>query len=167
MRQRLSPYMLLVVVVGIATMAVVASAKDETNSAAQAMVNRFADSWNRADGTAYGENYWPDAELVDPTGVIVTGREAIVKEHIDLWAGIFKGTHQKVTIRRVRVLCPDYMVVDFDAFLSDMKALPPGAAVDSQGVLTAHLKHIMQKRHGEWKIVLAQNTLVAAPQSGK
>ena len=47
-------------------------------AAAAAMVQRFADSWNRADGTAYGENYWPEAELVDPTGAIIDGQKAIV-----------------------------------------------------------------------------------------
>jgi len=167
MRQGLSPYMLLIVIVGIVSVTVVASAKNEANSAAQAMVNRFADSWNRADGAAYGENYWPDAELVDPTGAIVTGREAIVKEHVDLWAGIFRSTHQKASIRRVRVLCPDYMVVDFDAHLTGMKALPPGATTTADGVLVAHLKHIMQKRNGQWKIVLAQNTLVAMPRGAR
>lgn len=26
----------------------------------------LVDSWNRADRGAYGENYWPEAELVDP-----------------------------------------------------------------------------------------------------
>src|SRR2546423_11502471 len=62
-------------------------------AAAQAMVARFVDSWNRADGVAYGENYWPDAELVDPTGVISRGKAAIVQEHVDLWAGTFKETH--------------------------------------------------------------------------
>jgi hypothetical protein len=35
------------------------------------MVQRFSDPWNRADGVSYGENYWPEAELVDPSGMIV------------------------------------------------------------------------------------------------
>ena len=141
------------------------SPQEEANAAAQAMVSRFVNSWNRADGAAYGKNYWPDAELVDPSGVIVSGRAAIVKEHVDLWKGIFKDTRQTATIRRTRVLCPDYIVVDFDAHLSGFRALPPGATAPPGGVLVAHLKHIMQKRHGVWKIVLAQNTLIAAPQS--
>jgi hypothetical protein len=34
----------------------------EAAAAAQAMVDRFVSSWNRADGVAYGENHWPDAE---------------------------------------------------------------------------------------------------------
>ncbi|HEX5387105.1 MAG TPA: hypothetical protein VFW66_10420, partial [Gemmatimonadales bacterium] len=65
----------------------------EAGAAAQAMVDRFVDSWNRADGAAYGKNYWPEAELVDPIGIISRGREAIVQEHVDLWAGPFKGSH--------------------------------------------------------------------------
>jgi hypothetical protein len=55
----------------------------EASEAARAMVARFVDSWNRADGAAYGENYWPDAELVDPSGVISRGQAIIVQEHIE------------------------------------------------------------------------------------
>ncbi len=138
--------------------------QDEVTAAAQAMVERFADSWNRADGAAYGENYWPDAELIDPSGVVVSGRAAIVKEHVDLWAGAFKGTRQKVTVRRVKVLSAEYFLVDFDAYLTGVRAAPPGATLPADGVLVAHLKHIMQKRGGEWRVLFAQNTLVAVPQ---
>ena len=48
----------------------------EADVAAKAMVERFVDSWNRADGAASGENYWPDAELVNPSGVISQGQAA-------------------------------------------------------------------------------------------
>jgi uncharacterized protein (TIGR02246 family) len=143
------------------------SPQEEADAAAHAMVSRFVNSWNRADGAAYGENYWPDAELVNPSGVVLAGRAAIVKEHVELWKGIFKATRQTATIRRTTVLCPDYIVVDFDARLSGFHALPPGANAPPGGVLVAHLKHIMQKRHGVWKILLAQNTLVAASQSAR
>src|SRR5919204_3362453 len=71
---------------------------------ADAMVERFVDSWNRADGAAYGENYWPNAELVNPSGAIVDGKAAIVKEHIDLWNGIFKGSRATGRVRNVRML---------------------------------------------------------------
>ena len=60
----------------------------EALSAANVMVQRFADSRNHADGAAYGENYWPEAELVNPSGAIVSGKAAIVQEHVDFvgWA---------------------------------------------------------------------------------
>jgi hypothetical protein len=65
-------------------------AGDEAQSVAIAMVNRFVDSWNRADGAAYGENYWPDSELVDPTGAIKSGRTAIEQEHAECGPALSK-----------------------------------------------------------------------------
>ena len=128
----------------------------EARAAAEAMVERFVDSWNRADGAAYGENYWPDAELVDPSGAIHEGRAAIVNMHVELWAGPFKGTRQAGSVRRIRMLCPSAMVVDFDAVLSGVRGAPPGVQPPADGVLHAHLKHVMQKRSGQWKVIAAR-----------
>jgi uncharacterized protein (TIGR02246 family) len=128
---------------------------------AQAMVARFVDSWNRADGAAYGENYWPDAELVDPTGAISRGKAAIVQEHVDLWAGPFKGTHVAGTVRRIRMLGPAFMMVDFDVELSGIRQPPPGIPADAAGVVRNHLKHILARRNGAWKVLGAQNTFIA------
>lgn len=133
----------------------------EADDAARAMVARFVDSWNRADGRAYGENYWHDAELVDPSGFISRGQAAIVQEHVDLWAGIFKGSHLVGQVRRVRMLGPIFMMVDFDTELSGLRQLPPGSPADPAGVLHNRLKHIMEFRQGTWKVLAAQNTFVA------
>jgi uncharacterized protein (TIGR02246 family) len=135
---------------------------DNTQAAASAMVNRFADSWNRADGAAYGENYWPEAELVDPSGVIRSGRAAIVQEHVDLWAGVFRGSRAAGKVRRITRLGSNYMIVDFDVELSGVRQLPPGSPPNANGVLRNHLKHIMEKRNGVWKVLSAQNTFIAA-----
>jgi uncharacterized protein (TIGR02246 family) len=132
-------------------------------AAAEAMVTRFVDSWNRADGEAYGENYWLDAELVDPSGVISRGRSAIVQEHVELWGGIFKGSRIVGQVRRIRMLGPAFMMVDFDVELSGVHQLPPGSPADARGVLHNHLKHILERRHGVWKVLGAQNTFVARP----
>jgi uncharacterized protein (TIGR02246 family) len=134
----------------------------EARAAAQQTVQRFVDSWNREDGKAYGENYWPDAELVNPSGGIVNGRAAIAKEHVDLWAGIFKGSHVEAKVRRIRRLDPNHIIVDFDPELSHIQKPPPGAPPN--GVIKTHLKHILEKRHGEWKVVAAQNTFIAPQQ---
>jgi uncharacterized protein (TIGR02246 family) len=133
----------------------------EAAAAAHAMVQRFVDSWNRADGAAYGENYWPEAELVDPSGRISRGQAAIVQEHVDLWGGIFKGSHIKGTVRRIRMLGPTFMMVDFDTELSGIRQLPPGSPADAAGVVRNHLKHILERRQGAWKVLAAQNTFIA------
>jgi uncharacterized protein (TIGR02246 family) len=136
----------------------------DAKAAAQAMVERFADSWNRADGKAYGENYWPEAELVNPSGAIVDGQAAIVQEHVDLWSGIFKGSHAVGRVRKIRMLGPNSMMVDFDVEVSNVGHLPPGSPMYSDGILRNHLKHILEKRIGQWKVIAAQNTFIAPPR---
>jgi uncharacterized protein (TIGR02246 family) len=132
--------------------------KQEEQNAADSMMSRFVDSWNQADGTAYGEGYWPDAELVDPTGTIWKGRTAIAQMHVDLWNGPFKESRVQAALHNIRSLGPNHMIVDMDLALSGVKGLPPGAAMDREGIIHCHLKHIMEKRDGVWRIVAAQNT---------
>ena len=134
---------------------------DEAQAAANAMVDRFVDSWNRADGAAYAQNYWPEAELVDPVGRILSGRTAIVQEHIEMWGGAFKGSHISGRVRRIQRLGSKYMVVDFDAEVSGVRELPPGSPAGAN-TLRSHLKHVMEKRSGLWKVLSAQNTFIAA-----
>ena len=133
----------------------------EAQAAANAMVNRFADSWNRADGPAYGENYWPEAELVNPSGQVLSSQAAIVQEHLDLWGGIFKGSHIVGKVRRIQMLGSDHMIVDFDLELTGIRQAPPGSPPGTK-VLRNHIKHVMEKRNAVWKVLSAQNTFIAA-----
>lgn len=133
----------------------------EARTAADSMLNRFVDSWNHADGQSYGQNYWPDAELVDPSGIVLEGKGPIVQEHVDLWNGIFKGSHIKGKVRRIRMLGPNYMMVDLDLEVSNVRQLPHGSPAFPDRVLRNHLKHILQKRAGVWKVIAAQNTFIA------
>ena len=134
----------------------------ESMAAANAMIVRFIDSWNRADGAGFGENYWPEAEFVSPTGEIVNGRAAIVQQHVELWSGIFKGIRVTGATRRIQMLGSNYMIVDFDFQASGFLHPPPGTPVDANGVFRSHLKHILEKRNGVWKVRSAQSTFVAS-----
>jgi uncharacterized protein (TIGR02246 family) len=134
---------------------------DEATATADAMVKRFVDSWNAADGVAYGEGYWPDAELVDPSGQVWPGRSAIAQMHVDLWAGNFTGSRITGKTRRIQRLSPDFLIVDVDLELSNIQGLPPGGLADDAGVVRTHLKHILEKRDGVWRILSAQNTFLA------
>jgi uncharacterized protein (TIGR02246 family) len=154
--------LILIAAISLTQLAQYDASDAEAKAAAEATVRSFVDSWNSADGAAYGENYWSDAELVDPSGEIVDGRAAIAQEHVDLWAGIFKGSRMAAKVRRVRRLDPNHIIADFDTELSGVQKLPSGT--QSQGsdkVVRTHLKHILEKRNGYWKVVSAQNTFIA------
>lgn len=148
------------------------SGDSETRDAAAAALAGFTDAWNRAAAgdsaapQAYGSLYWPDAELVDPTGQVWPDQGAIVQMHIDLWSTVFKGSTVQGAVRRARRLSPSLMIADFDLTLTLPRSPPPGMpAVD--GVVRARLKHVMEKRGSQWKVLAAQNTFQAGPPPGR
>ena len=134
----------------------------EMRTAAELLARTFTNSWNGQDGVAYGEAYWPDAELVDPTGQVWDGRDAIAGMHVHLWNGPARDTQVSAKVRRVRPIGAEAMVVDLDVDVAGFSPPPPGAAVHADGKVKAHLKHIVEKRAGDWKIAASQNTFVAA-----
>ena len=135
----------------------------EVVNAASDALARFVESWNRAaEGDVqaparYGDLYWPDAELVDPSGMIWNGQQAIQQMHVDLWRTAFKGSKVKGNVRKTRRLSPTLMIADFDLDLALFKTGPSGSP-QANGIVKAHLKHVMEKRGGTWKVVAAQNT---------
>lgn len=133
----------------------------EMRSAAEQLARTFTDTWNGQNGEAYGEAYWPDAELVDPTGQVWDGRDAIAAMHVHLWNGPARNTQVLATVRRVRPIGSEAMVVDLDVDVAGFSPAPPGAAVHADGTVKAHLKHVVERRAGEWKIAASQNTFVA------
>lgn len=142
----------------------------ESQQVAADALKVFVDSWNRAakgeiEGQKlYGTLYWPDAELVDPSGNVWNGAPAIVQMHADLWNTAFKSSAVSGTVRSTRRLSPTLMIVDFNLDLNVAGALPP-TIPSTNGVAKAHLKHVMERRGGDWKVVAAQNTFYAEAQS--
>jgi uncharacterized protein (TIGR02246 family) len=142
----------------------------EVANAASAALAQFTGSWNRAasgDAQApaqYGDLYWPDAELVDPSGNIWKGQPAIQQMHVDLWRTAFKGSQVKGVVRNVRRLSPTLMIADLDL---ELALLNPSGSKEAGGVVKAHLKHVMEKRGGTWKVVAAQNTFYTDSSSAR
>ena len=134
----------------------------EMRTAAEQLARTFIDTWNGQNGLAYGEAYWPDAELVDPTGQVWDGREAIAAMHVHLWKGPARNTQVSAKVRRVRPISAEAMVVNLDVEVAGFSPAPPGAAVHDDGKVKTHLKHVVEKRAGDWKIAASQNTFVAA-----
>jgi uncharacterized protein (TIGR02246 family) len=156
---------MLVLVAGCAGSDASLPSPAELQSAASEALGRFSNSWNSAaagdtaGATHYGTLYWPDAELVDPSGVVWDGQLAIVQMHRDLWAGPFRASRVSGSVRRVRSLSATLMIADFDMELALAGSAPPGLA-GPDGIVRTHLKHVMESRRGQWKVVAAQNTFV-------
>lgn len=139
------------------------SAEPDYKQAADQLATTFAMTWNAKDGPAYGTAYWPDAELVDPTGAVLDGRDAIVKSHEELWAEM-RDTTVSATVRRVRPLSPTLLVMDITVVVSGFPGPPPGATADARGDVYTNLKHVAERRGEEWKILVSQNTFLPPPQ---
>jgi hypothetical protein len=86
--------------------------------------------------------------------------------HVDLWNTAFKGSVVTGVVRRTRQLSPTLMIADFDLDLKVAGPLPPSIP-NTNGIVKVHLKHIMEKRGAQWKVVASQNTFASVPPEQK
>jgi uncharacterized protein (TIGR02246 family) len=74
----------------------------------------FVDAWNAHDAHAFAWTFVSDADFTNALGVHVQGRPAIETLHAQVFAKIFKATHQTLHVRSVRLLTPAFAAVDID-----------------------------------------------------
>lgn len=140
----------------------------ELRRAASNALSGFVASWNRAakgDSLGYAQYralYWPDADLVDPSGSVWNDQNGIVQMHVDLWNTAFKGSVIEGRLRKARRLSPTVLVADFDLTLTLVGPAPPGSP-GAGGPVKAHLKMVMTKRGNKWKVISSQNTFFSGP----
>jgi uncharacterized protein (TIGR02246 family) len=135
----------------------VSAADTEAQATASAVIVRFTDAWNCSDSAAYGENYWPEAEVRYPGGNILRGRLAIIQEHQNLWAGPFKDSRASATVRGVQLLGSDRLLIDVGLVISWIGRAPSDSSSNAPVVKT-HLKQMLEKRNGVWKVLSGENT---------
>ena len=82
--------------------------------------------------------------------------------HVALWDGPARDTNVTASVRSVRRLSETLSVIDLDAVVTGFSPAPPGAMNDASGAVRTRLKHVIERRGDDWKIVASQNTFVAA-----
>ena len=130
------------------------SADDE--SAVRALVNEFANTWNRHDMKAMHELDTEDVEWINVVGHHWRGRATVYKGHTAIHKGMSAGTSMSVESATIRSIAPSVAVavatmhfgVSTDPLYSWM------AAAKTRGSFT------MVKRDGIWKIAHFQNTVI-------
>lgn len=128
-------------------------------AALQRLAQDQAEAWNRGDAAAWSQAFTDDADFVNILGGVFTGRQEIERRHAVIFSGFFKGSRNRVTIRRLAFPAPDLAILDTDQEVTGYAALPPGVRpTRADGALVTHMKYVVQRQQGVWKILSGQNT---------
>ena len=130
------------------------SADDE--SAVRALVNEFANTWNRHDMNAMHELDTEDVEWINVVGHHWRGKATVHKGHTAIHKGMSAGTSMSVESATVHSIAPTVAVavatMHFGA--SPDPRYSWAVATKTRGSFT------MVKRDGIWKIAHFQNTVI-------
>ena len=130
------------------------SADDE--SAVRALVNEFANTWNRHDMKAMHELDTEDVEWINVVGHCWRGKATVYKGHVAIHKGMSATTSTSVESATIRSIAPTVAVA--------VATMHFGASLDPRysWVVAAKTRasFTMVKRDGIWKIVHFQNTLI-------
>lgn len=136
-------------------------AQDATAEAAlRAIIDEQAAAWNAGDGVAYSRHLAPDASFTNIFGMVMYGKDAFVKRHVQILTTFFKGTTKKHTVRRIRLLTPDVAIVDVENEVHGVKTLPGGVPPPPDGVLRTQLMEVFARRDGRWWVEAYHNVHV-------
>ena len=115
-------------------------------------------AWAAKDAEAYASAFATDLRFINPTGVLVSGRDAFRATHVFLFNGPFAGSTLNLAVREIQFLTGTVAIVYLDLSISGYAFLPPGVSPSNDGVARARVTWVVEKQKGEWQIVFMQNT---------
>jgi uncharacterized protein (TIGR02246 family) len=124
----------------------------------EALENAWEAAWEAKDAAAFAANYAEDAEMINPIGGILSGREAIRAQHALLFAGPFATSTLTVDPRRIEFLTGTIAIVYLDMTFTGFSGLPGGLRATEPGVLRGRITWVVMKQGGKWQIVSQQMT---------
>lgn len=132
----------------------------EDKAAIQAVVQSESEAWNRGDAEAFGSHYAEDGSFTNVIGEQLYGRKAFVEQHARIFSTIYQGSHNTLSIGKMKFLRPDVVVVDIDGVLKNAHQLPPGLKAAEDGALHVKLQEVMTKERSGWSIAAFHNVAV-------
>ncbi len=118
------------------------------------MVHRLEQAWNKADSVAWAAEFAGDADFIHVLGGFFHGSQDIEQGHRRIFDTIYKGSHNRYEVEKVRFVRPDVAVVFIHAYL---KWYLDGQEQNIQARPTLVAE---KNANGQWKIALFQNTLI-------
>jgi uncharacterized protein (TIGR02246 family) len=130
------------------------SAEDE--SAVRALVNEFANTWNRHDMKAMHELDTEDVEWINVVGHYWQGKATVYKGHVAMHKGMSATTKISVDSETVRSIAPTVAVA-----VATMHFVPaPDPRYPWLTAAKTRASFTMVNRDGVWRIAHFQNTMI-------
>lgn len=150
-----------------ATFPIAASAQQPQDRAAiQAIVQNESDAWNRGDSKAFAAPFAEDGSFTNIVGMQTYGRAPFQAQHQYIFTTIYKGSHNELTIGRLKFVRPDIAIADVDGVLSNMISAPRGTPLFPDGSMHVKLQLVLSKQNGAWQIDSFHNVTVNPALSG-
>ena len=128
----------------------------DDEAAVRALVNEFANTWNRHDMKAMHELDTEDVEWINVVGHHWRGKTTVYKGHVAIHKGMSATTSMSVESAIIRSIAPNVAVA-----VATMHFGPPHDPRYPQTTTTkTRGSFTMVKRDGIWKIAHFQNTVI-------
>lgn len=127
----------------------------EEHRALMEIVNKLEQAWNNGDSAAWTAQFAEDADFIHILGGFFHGSRDIEYGHRRIFDTIYKGSHNRFQVEKVRFLRPDVAVVFIRA---NLKWYLNGKEqhIEARPTLMAE-----KNAAGDWKIAVFQNTMIS------
>jgi uncharacterized protein (TIGR02246 family) len=126
----------------------------EEHGALLEVVSRLEQAWNNGDSVAWSAQFAGDADFIHILGESFHGSRDIEHGHRAIFDTIYKGSHHRFQVEKMRFLQPEVAVVFIRA---NLRWYPNGK---EQNVEARPTLVVEKNPAGEWKIAVFQNTMI-------
>lgn len=118
----------------------------------RALVAHLQDCWNRYDSQSYASVFEEDADFIHILGAYYNGRDNIERGHRAIFDTIYKGSHNRLEVQKIRMVRDDVAVVFLQSTLQFFQG-------DGEVTIKSRPTLLAEWRNGRWEIAAFQNTI--------
>jgi uncharacterized protein (TIGR02246 family) len=139
------------------------SANSKDDAAIKQIVADFSNGWNTHDAHAMCVSLAEKLEWVNWRGEALGTREAVEKEHAELFSDLYKNSHRTDEVKSINYLNPELAVVDDYWSMTGAKKRDGSDWPYRAGLYT----FLMAKRNGRWLVIVSHAADFNAQTPGK
>jgi uncharacterized protein (TIGR02246 family) len=139
------------------------SANGKDDAAIKQIVADFSNGWNTHDAHSMCVSLAENLEWVNWRGEALGTREAVEKEHAELFADLYKNSHRTDEVKSIKYISPELAVVDDYWTMTGAKKRDGSDWPYRAGLYT----FVMAKRNGRWIVIVSHAADFNAQAPGK